>query len=538
VSSSSPTDGDQVRICYFQNWARYWPAFNHQDVFEKGLDATLCTHIQYGFVTIEDATWDVKAYDPNADYPQGYADSPCPDICKPGYVHDWATGENPCAWPCNPDRSRRGFDGMLKLKEENPNIKLIASVGGWNFNDCGKSDQANTGRFTCHIFSTIASSVEHSKTHALKVIAFLRKWGFDGYDIDWEYPVAAGHNDVDMQARPEDFANYIRFLQILREEFELEALNANDGRERLFLTAAVGVGKPTADQSYDIPEMNDVLDLISLMAYDLHGAWETSTTNFNAPLYATAEDTALAGYPVSVSWAVDYWLERGASANKLVLGMATYGRGWKLASAGQNQGALSDGNGAASRGPLTQMMGYLAYSEIQDLIQKEGATRYWDDEREVPYIITADGSEWHGYDDVQSLTLKTDFLMSKGLRGAMFWALELDDVTGEYSNGQKYPLINAVKETMAGYRSDPSFSTSFSSTRSSSTSSTIATSSTTTSADQTISSKPTSLRTRPSQGCSDIKPTSECKRANENWNMCANAGSWWLNQCAATCNQC
>ena len=65
------------------------------------------------------------------------------------------------------------------------------------------------------------------------------------------------------------------------------------------------------------------------MAYDLNGAWETSLTNFNAPLYATEQDTALKGYPVSVSWAVDYWLERGASANKLVLGMGTYGRGWK-----------------------------------------------------------------------------------------------------------------------------------------------------------------------------------------------------------------
>merc|ERR1711879_356755 len=112
-----------------------------------------------------------------------------------------------------------------------------------------------------------------------------------------------------------------------------------------------------------------------------------------------------------------------------------------------------------------------------------GATRYWDDARKVPYVITADGSEWHGYDDVQSLTLKTEFLMSRGLRGAMFWALELDDVTGEYSNGQKYPLMNIVKETMA----DPSFSSSLSTTKSSSTSSVDSTSSTTSSVASTVS---------------------------------------------------
>merc|ERR1711879_647348 len=117
----------------------------------------------------------------------------------------------------------------------------------------------------------------------------------------------------------------------------------------------------------------------------------------------------------------------------------------------------------------------------------QGATRYWDDARKVPYVITADGSEWHGYDDVQSLTLKTEFLMSRGLRGAMFWALELDDVNGEYSNGKKYPLMNAVKETMAGYRSDPSFSSSLSTTKSSSTSSVDSTSSTTSSVASTVS---------------------------------------------------
>merc|ERR1711941_105001 len=116
----------------------------------------------------------------------------------------------------------------------------------------------------------------------------------------------------------------------------------------------------------------------------------------------------------------------------------------------------------------------------------------------------------------------------------MFWALELDDVNGEYSNGKKYPLMNAVKETMAGYRSDPSFSTSLSTTKSSSTSSVDSTSSTTSSVASTVS---TSSSTSAASNCVDIKPTSECKQANEGWNMCANAGNW-LNQCAATCNQC
>jgi len=414
---------------------------------------------------------------------------------------------------------------MLKLKEDNPEIKLIASVGGWNFNDCTKTDQIGSGAHTCHIFSTIASSEEHSRTHALKVIAFLRLWGFDGYDIDWEYPVAAGHNNVDMAPRPEDYSNYIRFLGILREEFINEAVNANDGRDRLLLTAAVGIGKSTTDESYDVPRMNEVLDLISLMTYDMNGSWNPATTGFNAPLYHTAEDI-----PASVEWVVDYWVEKGASPDKLVLGMATYGRGWTLANAGQNQGALSAANGACAAGPITQQAGYLAYSEIQDLIQNQAAVEYWDSVRKVPYIITADGTQWIGYDDSQSLLLKTNFLMSRGLRGAMFWALELDDVTGQYSNGQVYPLMNSVKTTMAGYRD--SGTTSSTSSTAWPTPSTSSTTSTTTST--------TTPSTTTSANCVDVMPTSECETANQQvWNMCQQAGTWWTQQqCAKTCNQC
>jgi len=256
-----------------------------------------------------------------------------------------------------------------------------------------------------------------------------------------------------MASRPEDFENYIRFLSILREEFEAEA--AHTGREQLLLTAAVGVGKSTVDESYNIPAMNEKLDLISLMTYDMAGAWNP-TTGFNAPLRATSTDVSVYGYPLSVEWAVDYWLNAGASPDKLVLGLGPYGRGWTLAGAGlpgQNQPANSPGAGPSAAGPMTRFAGYMSYVEIQQMINAGEATRYWDAERLVPYIISTDGTQWIGYDDPESLSLKTDFLMAKGLRGAMFWALELDDSLGDLGEG-KYPCISTVKSVLTGYRSN------------------------------------------------------------------------------------
>merc|ERR1719310_565 len=142
-------------------------------------------------------------------------------------------------------------------------------------------------------------------------------------------------------------------LRVMKEEFQKE-----NAANPLLLTAAVGVGKSTTDTAYDIPQMNTYLDLINLMTYDLHGAWEPRT-GCNANLYATDEDTALAEYPLSVSWAVDYWISKGASPQKLTMGIGTYGRGWKLESS-SNAGYNAPANGGSTAGISTQQAGYMA----------------------------------------------------------------------------------------------------------------------------------------------------------------------------------
>jgi len=230
-------------------------------------------------------------------------------------------------------------------------------------------------------------------------------------------------------------------LRIIREEFELEAQQT--GNTQLLLTAAVGVGKSTVEQAYDIPAMSELLDLIGLMTYDLHGTWE-SVTGFNAPLFATAEDEAMYTYPVSVSWAVDYWLERGARADQLLVGFGTYGRGWKLADASCNT-PLCSTSGPCVAGDSTKLPGYLAYYEIEDLVSRGAATKYYDNDRKAPYIVTTSG-DWIGYDDPTSFEAKLDFLKSKNLRGAMTWAIDLDDLS-------TYPLLNTLKSGLKDYRS-------------------------------------------------------------------------------------
>eukprot|EP00959_Pyramimonas_sp_CCMP1952_P114491 2393814-Pyramimonas_sp.AAC.2 len=102
------------------------------------------------------------------------------------------------------------------------------------------------------------------------------------------------------RGRPEDKANLVSLVSEMRAAF------AATGRHYM-ITAAVGIGKETADNAYDIPPLARDMDFINLMTYDMHGAWE-DTMNHHAPLFA-GESTVPFDYPISLEWAVNYWID-------------------------------------------------------------------------------------------------------------------------------------------------------------------------------------------------------------------------------------
>jgi hypothetical protein len=79
------------------------------------------------------------------------------------------------------------------------------------------------------------------------------------------------------------------------------------------------------------------LDFINLISYDFHGDWE-SFLGFNAPLYANDQ--------LNVDFAVKYWLAKGASAHKINLGLANFGRSFTLS----NPAATTPNSGASGPG--------------------------------------------------------------------------------------------------------------------------------------------------------------------------------------------
>jgi chitinase len=170
--------------------------------------------------------------------------------------------------------------------------------------------------------------------------------------------------------------------------------------------------------------MSEYLDWIGLMTYDYHR--DCGVTGHSSPLHGpepSTEDT------------VRYWLSKGASPSKLVMGVALYGRSWTLDNANNNWVGAPASIGHAAE--YTEEEGYIAYFEVCS-----GWT-YENVDQVGPYAYK--GDQWVSFDDVPIVQQKVDFIKQEGLGGALVWAIDLDDFNGDFCGQGKYPFMKALR---------------------------------------------------------------------------------------------
>ena len=368
------TGGNSKSIvgAYYPEWAIYDRNYQVTD-----LPADKLTHAFYAFAKIND------------DGTVGVFDSWAATDKR--FNGDWNT----------PKEFAGNFEQLLNVKAQNPNLKTLISIGGWTLS--GK-------------FSDVALTNASRETFAKSAVGFMTKYGFDGIDIDWEYPVNGGL--AGNTYRPEDKHNYTLLLQELDEQLQIQ--EAQDNQDYL-LTIASPAGFDKLE-NYELGAMSQYLDFFNVMAYDYHGAWE-NTTNHNAPLYANPNDPSSVASQYNIDYTVQSYLAEGVPADKIVLGAPAYGRTWT--------GVGSDSNGlfqsATGAGEGTWEPGIIDYNDLYNKVKTDSNYKvYWDDAAKVPYVYNAQTGFFSTYEDTQSLGLKLDYIKQNQLGGTFFWEASSD----------------------------------------------------------------------------------------------------------------
>ena len=303
------------------------------------------------------------------------------------------------AWLHNEVTDTINFRNLNALKIQNKDLKILISLGGWswskNFSDAVLTDTST------HAF-------------AYSCIDIVAKYDLDGVDIDWEYPGLIGDNN---KFRPEDKENYTRLFKELREG--LDSLKKIT-RKNYLVTTAVG-GSYHFIQHTEMDKVQLYTDYINLMSYDYAGGRDTISKH-HTNLYASSGDTSQG----STDKSVKAFMAAGVPAEKLVIGLGFYGKGWEM--------QTTDNNGLYSRTKTFVRAGGFDYLK-DSLENKKGFVKYWDDVAKAPYLFNPQTKVFITYDDERSIKEKCKYIKKNNLAGAMFW---------EYGQDKKEYLLDVI----------------------------------------------------------------------------------------------
>jgi GH18 family chitinase len=324
------------------------------------------------------------------------SDIPADKLTHVIYAFANVTAAGDCA-SLNTDDDSINFPQLIQLKHQHPALQSLISIGG-------ASHSAN--------FPHVASTDAARTYLAQSCVQFMKQHGFDGVDIDWEYPKA------------KDRRHFTALLKELRRQLDVEG--DTDGR-RYLLTIAAPVG-PSHFVNLEIALIHPLLDWINLMSYDFHTA-SSGVTNFDAPLFPASDSpTAARDRALNVDSSVKCYLAAGVPADKIVLGVRFVATGW----AGVepiNNGLYQPNTGAAPGTwdrPGATPSGSFGYQDLEENYLPT-FTRLWHGEAEVPWLFSSETGIMISYEDPQSLGLKANYVLSHKLGGVMIWDLSADD---------------------------------------------------------------------------------------------------------------
>lgn len=281
---------------------------------------------------------------------------------------------------------------ILSFREQGVRVSL--AIGGWGADG----------------FSQAVRTEESREIFANSILKVVKKYDFDGVDIDWEYP---GSSAAGIVSHSSDKQNLNLFCELLNDKLK-------EYRSDCLLTMAVA-----ANNLFDFANLKDNIDYFNLMTYDL--SIGNSNAYHHTALYSTSNT------PASVHSAVNYLINKGCPKEKIVVGAAFYGRTALFSS--QSNMELGD----KLQSILTQTY---TYTQIEEAIKNGTYVEMFDEEAQANYIILDLGDEpgrFITYDGVQSIKAKCNYVNINDLAGIMFW---------EFKQDQNGTLVKTIGENI------------------------------------------------------------------------------------------
>ncbi|SHJ26947.1 chitinase [Clostridium cavendishii DSM 21758] len=391
LTQTQTSVGNKRIVAYFTEWSVY---AGHNQYYISNIPWDKVTHINYAFATIKDG--------------------------KVAVFDDWAA--NGITFGQSWDSPYNGNFGQIKkFKEKYPNTRVLISVGGW-------SQSAG--------FHDAAATPKSRKKFAASAVDFIRTYGFDGVDIDWEYPTFKREPDKNDnpndQGTPNADDSEKQTFTLLLQDLKTALTDAGKTDSKYYeLSAAVGSGKDKIEKT-EPDKYSKYLDFINVMTYDMRGAWDNKT-GLQSPLYKNPNDTAspLIKDYYNVDASLQLFQNYGIPKDKLIVGSPYYSRGW---------------TGVKNDGPIKELPGLYAsatggargawdggvpagcnpYYKVQEMEKDSSFKKYREPYSQSPYLYSESRGEMYTYEDEISLNAKISYVNQNNYGGIIFWELSGD----------------------------------------------------------------------------------------------------------------